>query len=656
MSVIKNDKFELVFEGLKDQSPESERKVKSILVGDLELPIPEVQKILSSAPYPFLTAETKTPLLKAMKLLKSAGAEVSINEIEVEDPDEEELLFEVDISELDDKKRSNKNTKIWEINLDEDDSSSLKPTKKTKTKTLKKEVNEELQLVLPSEHKGVITEKKANANTINNLLSFNEEESEEHLAQTAIIKKEIDATSKKVESDDLTLSFLEEDEIIINAKIESKNNFNPSNDTLSEDLNLELALPAEEEIIKNNESKVTEELENELELNLISDNSHYDEINESLLSHSEDEEEEIELPSFINDETTKTDELDECSTLEEECFDETNISDLDVDLTKLSESIDREVIENNLESKQLIKSVVDATIQDLPLDYQLKESDAIQYKKARVNKKLTAYKNDDNSSFTEDSREQLIDKDDSLDTEVENEVFNEPSPKKTSRKTNWIIEYILPISLVVAVFIVSNLLIFKYFIPSSKPQLLPSDFEKLGGKIVVNSQVKVEPTVIPELSSINEKMFTTLIPNLDTKDFYLKARCDLSKKGVLACNLTGTGRETKPLTKKEIALKYYQAPYVSKFESDELKFLLKNSDKSRLAKGAVRFFVNFQGDSHRLIGEASLLVVQSDKPKLLIDLTYNAKPIDYIGLNFLLRDGDNVVKSKIALRAEVELS
>jgi hypothetical protein len=122
--------FSLKFQGLKNDDEKTLRRVKSILIADLELPIPTIQEILTNPPSIILSAPKKADLTKALKLLSSAGAIVELlsplnkssnNGSIIEDLGEE-FSFELDFSELEAPRTEKKvtNTKIWQLELDEE--------------------------------------------------------------------------------------------------------------------------------------------------------------------------------------------------------------------------------------------------------------------------------------------------------------------------------------------------------------------------------------------------------------------------------------------------------------------------------------------------------------------------------------------------------
>jgi hypothetical protein len=68
--------YELILEGLENRDQQTLQKVKGILIGNLELSIPEVQKILESYPLTIKRSENESELSVHYSALKAAGAKV----------------------------------------------------------------------------------------------------------------------------------------------------------------------------------------------------------------------------------------------------------------------------------------------------------------------------------------------------------------------------------------------------------------------------------------------------------------------------------------------------------------------------------------------------------------------------------------------------
>jgi hypothetical protein len=120
-------KYSLLFTGLKDEDPTTLRKVKTVFVTDLDLPIPEIQEILDNPPRCILSADQRNDLKALLKSLKAAGALVEVVENSVFEKDqtepegeEDSFSFEIDLSELSGTKKA-KNTRVWELSFDHDD-------------------------------------------------------------------------------------------------------------------------------------------------------------------------------------------------------------------------------------------------------------------------------------------------------------------------------------------------------------------------------------------------------------------------------------------------------------------------------------------------------------------------------------------------------
>ncbi len=86
--------YSLIFDGLTDQSPETLQKLKGVFIADLDLTIPEVQRILNSSQSVICSGDELGDLELKSKKLQSVGALVTIvsNIEENEDEPESELL------------------------------------------------------------------------------------------------------------------------------------------------------------------------------------------------------------------------------------------------------------------------------------------------------------------------------------------------------------------------------------------------------------------------------------------------------------------------------------------------------------------------------------------------------------------------------------
>lgn len=93
--------YELLFEGASDDSAETIRKVKGVLIADLELPVDKVREILESAPIVIQQSLQEESLKRSFNSLKRAGAKVQIvapKATQFEENSDEGFSFELDLS------------------------------------------------------------------------------------------------------------------------------------------------------------------------------------------------------------------------------------------------------------------------------------------------------------------------------------------------------------------------------------------------------------------------------------------------------------------------------------------------------------------------------------------------------------------------------
>ncbi|RIL00010.1 MAG: hypothetical protein DCC75_14125 [Proteobacteria bacterium] len=102
MTEAQSQAYSLMFEGPADEQPQTLQRIKSVFIADLDLPIPQVQQILSNTPALVKAADDKESLLSAYGLLKRAGAKVLIvarSGVQEPESDLEELIGMVDLTE-----------------------------------------------------------------------------------------------------------------------------------------------------------------------------------------------------------------------------------------------------------------------------------------------------------------------------------------------------------------------------------------------------------------------------------------------------------------------------------------------------------------------------------------------------------------------------
>lgn len=73
-----SDQYELIFEGPKDEKPETLQSIKNAFVADLEFSVQQVQEFLGACPATIQRASDQAEFAKIIWVLKKAGAKVSI--------------------------------------------------------------------------------------------------------------------------------------------------------------------------------------------------------------------------------------------------------------------------------------------------------------------------------------------------------------------------------------------------------------------------------------------------------------------------------------------------------------------------------------------------------------------------------------------------
>ncbi|MCB0330342.1 MAG: hypothetical protein KDD70_11770, partial [Bdellovibrionales bacterium] len=142
--------LQLIFNGPKDESPETLRRLKGVFIAELDCSIDEVRRFLEEAPLVIYSTEQQTELQKVLKIVEAAGGIVTIagnanlseavedspasqpaesSESEQGDSKDEggdngdELEFTFDLEDLaeDEKKRTSPN-KVYQLEFDPDES------------------------------------------------------------------------------------------------------------------------------------------------------------------------------------------------------------------------------------------------------------------------------------------------------------------------------------------------------------------------------------------------------------------------------------------------------------------------------------------------------------------------------------------------------
>ncbi len=698
MSNSNFDTFELVYQGLKDPSPESERKVKSILIGDLELSIPDVQRVLSTTPSVVISSSTKAPLVKAMKALKAVGAYASVDKVGGDNEEDSDLAseedgslvedsdgfsFELDLSELDQASKPQRATKVWELNLDEEsaqlesvdlgvdlninkissdvvsssdpfEDSSISESQRVSEGIVSDPPDDELSLnpVTSSEVGDEAEESDSEQDDelvletkeVNESLSLDEEltlsVSDESEPLSALNSSEVNEVEDSTyEGEEPSISDSDESlEFSLSTEEESfeKDSQLSSNSGEEEELDLaldstesesselealELSLEGEKEVLESTREDSLSSLEDEVQsdsgLNLES------ELQEGSLSLESEEEEELELPNyepFAPSDDVKEELVGESGLDDEPELNLTSSSDLGEQ--ELSSSIDLELKGKGELEEDLIEESQEVSKAQEKID----EETSFVKEDTHIEDEIGIDEIEEDSTVEESVIELSTESDDSINlieteadepiSDLETSSLPNSSKSKTKKKTetkrsgSFIKEYGLPLFFVSVLFIGANYLIFSKLIPNQGNQstLTTRVDDELMSKIVIVSKPEGTATPLPKFLPIDEVVTRSVVPTLEHPQFSLRAKCDFSTVGILSCTLNGAGKESPKLTKRQIALKEKRVPWVRRFESDELIFVERTADGVRVAEGAVRLFIEYGGESHRLVGTADLLV------------------------------------------------
>lgn len=92
--------FELIFEGPRDTSSETLRRLKGAFISELEMSVEETTRILESAPISILSSVSEGELQVCYTILKAAGGKVLIVEQDEELSDSEHFELSIDLEEM----------------------------------------------------------------------------------------------------------------------------------------------------------------------------------------------------------------------------------------------------------------------------------------------------------------------------------------------------------------------------------------------------------------------------------------------------------------------------------------------------------------------------------------------------------------------------
>ncbi|MCI5064728.1 hypothetical protein MRY87_03270 [bacterium] len=124
--------YQLIFNGPRDTSPETLRRIKGVFIAELDCSIEEVKKYLDDAPTVIFSTEEEEALKHMATVLESAGGIVSVagllqsqsGEKVEEEAEEDELEFTFDLEELTDSKTEKKSQapKVYSLEFNPEDS------------------------------------------------------------------------------------------------------------------------------------------------------------------------------------------------------------------------------------------------------------------------------------------------------------------------------------------------------------------------------------------------------------------------------------------------------------------------------------------------------------------------------------------------------
>ena len=70
--------YQLIFQGPKDESPETLRRIKGVFIAELDCSIDEVKTYLEQAPTVVFSTQQEEELRKVLQVLEAAGGLVTI--------------------------------------------------------------------------------------------------------------------------------------------------------------------------------------------------------------------------------------------------------------------------------------------------------------------------------------------------------------------------------------------------------------------------------------------------------------------------------------------------------------------------------------------------------------------------------------------------
>jgi hypothetical protein len=274
-----SESYNLIFSGYQEDSAETIRRVKSALVADLELSVPEVQRIISSFPSIVTSSEKKKDLSKALKILKAAGALVEIqvaSDLEKNkaqdsiDDSDESFTFELDLADLNSSVSKEKTTKIWELQVAEEDLQEL-----VDRSNEPKFISDPLEDIVKKQE--FLSTEDSDKETVS--LSFDQEVKLENSDINSVSQesqnRDVINLSNELDPDDLQLIF--DDEVSTNLELKDTSAIPPetlkiTQEEVSEELGIETS---NKEITSLEIRNTVEDIEQEKNTEFIADSDNY---------------------------------------------------------------------------------------------------------------------------------------------------------------------------------------------------------------------------------------------------------------------------------------------------------------------------------------------------------------------------------------------
>jgi hypothetical protein len=601
--MTENDKYSLLFKGLKDDKPTTLRNVKAVFVTDLELPIPTIQEILENPPRCIVKSDQKKRLQESLIALKNAGALVELvdesdNETnttpEIQESDDDGFSFEIDLSLLTKEKKQSK-TKVWELSIDHDEETPAL------NKVLKTDVQSFNKIEQPISTDPELTESELESNEI----TVNEDDVDYTLSD--------DASPKSLDTHTVTE---------IKEPIESTAN----ESTLAKEDNnkLDLILSAFED----------EDEQDSTTIDTVT-NSSIDKTYASKDDEIAPSEEDLDIllmePDEIEDQHSSDQSIDDI--FDDKTSNLNFTEDITSLITQIATSNDKESSPDDLEIIDPEEKGTNAAQEKEPQD-NLEQAKDQNRKTGKLNVNfVTTNTNSVENNF------RLADYNDPnlqpIHTESTDPDYNNGDTTAKKNKLNRrsrVVDWLIASCISAFLFLGINWTINNYLITEESKQELvkkikDSDIEPII--TVADDQNKLQED--SPYAEITEKKIREIILQHNDPSISLKAICGASSIGLVECKISGYGPESELPSKRDRARGVKQPPWLNKLESDKIKFKLVKSNHSRIAEGTANAYITYAGTINRRTvnitmraspppPKDSLVVIPS---KLKVKISYN---------------------------------